>query len=83
MEALLVSHLVAVTKPIRSYVIAFSKSVNVFLRTVREFGMDMYTPAIFKMDNQQVQHRELCSTFMWQPGWPGSLGESRDMNMCD
>ena len=51
--------------------------------TVREFGMDMYTPAMFKMDNQQVQHRELCSTFMWQPGWPGSLGESRYMNMCD
>ena len=32
MEALLVSDLVAVTKPIRSYVNAFSKSVSIFLR---------------------------------------------------
>ena len=35
--------------------------------------------AIFKMDNQQgppVQHRELCSNGMWQPGWKRGLGEN-------
>ena len=39
--------------------------------------------AVFKMDNQQgptVQHGELCSV-MRQPGWEGSLGENRPMDM--
>ena len=34
------------------------------------------------MDNQQkptVQHMELCSTIMWQPGWVGVWGR---MDAC-
>ena len=52
-------------------------------RTVREFGMDMYTLLYLKcITNKDL----LCSTgsvlnVMWQPGWEESLGESGYMYM--
>ena len=44
--------------------------------TVREFGMDMYTPAIFKMDSQQVEHRELCSGLCGSLDGQGAWGRA-------
>ena len=53
METLLVSHLVAVTKPIRSYINASSKSVSVFLRDSQGVWDGHVHTAIFKMGNEQ------------------------------
>ena len=43
--------------------------------------MDMYTTAVFKMNNQQgltiLAHRIL--NVVWQPGWEGSLREKAYM----
>ena len=49
---------------------------------VRELGMDMSTPAVFKMNNQHgptVEHREFCSVLC--DSLEGSGGEGR-MDTC-
>ena len=79
METLLVSHLVALTKPIRSYINASSKSVSVFLRDSQGVWDGHVHTAIFKMGNEQMTYHIAHGTLlnvMWQPGCGGSLGEN-------
>ena len=41
---------------------------------VSEFGMDMYTRLNLKWITNKDLQGELCSMFLWQPGWEGKFG---------